>query len=106
MKPYNEIIQRDNEVKSLITAFKTIVNKQEISDSLAKKTVSDGLKNNSSVLKDFYGEDEPEFVTASCISFGMLHFMEEDFYIVKEVLGYNYILELLNNSKRYIKIIN
>ncbi|MBZ9624389.1 hypothetical protein G9F71_016170 [Clostridium sp. FP2] len=89
----------------LMNVFKTIINKEETANILANKTVTKGIEENSPVLQHFYGEDEPAIVTASCISFGLINFMAEDFYTVKEVLGYNYVLKLLHGTKNFISIV-
>jgi len=72
---------------------------------LANETVTKGIKVNSTALKHFYGSDEPSFITESCISFGLLHYMSEDFYTVKEVLGFNYVLKILLNANSFIDIV-
>lgn len=93
----------DKETINVMNNFKTIMNKQVIADRLAKETVKKGLKENSKVFKHYYSGDEPEFITMSCISFGLMHLMEEDFYVIKEILGYNYVIKLLKNSKTFIR---
>lgn len=95
----------DSEIKKLMDTFKSIVNKEETANILANKTVTKGLEENSSVLQHFYAEDEPAIVTESCISFGLLNCMPEDFYTVKEVLGYNYVLKLLLSRNSFISIL-
>lgn len=99
------MFELDKETNKIMTIFKTIEEKQNVADSLAKFTVKSGLVKKSTVLQHYYGEDEPDFIKVSCISFGLIHLMEEDFYIVKEVLGYDIVLSYLKVRKKYINII-
>lgn len=95
----------DKETEKLMKLFKTVSNKQEVADKIAEMTVNTGINTNSKVFQHYYGEYEPEFVTMTCISFGLMHMMPEDFYIMKEVLGYNYVYEFLYNQDRYLNIV-
>ncbi len=95
----------DGENNRLINVFKNITDKNEIANILANETVTKGLKVNSTILRHFYGIDEPSFITESCICFGLLHYMAEDFFTVKEILGYKYVLRLLLNENRFISIV-
>ncbi len=94
----------DKNTIRIIRKFKTTINNEIIADRLAKETVEKGLKEDSRVFKRYYGDDEPDFIIMSCISFGLVNFMEEDFYVVKEVLGYEYVINILNKSS-YLKVV-
>lgn len=98
-------IAKDSETKKLVNVFKTVMDKEGIANILADKTITKGLEINSAVLKHFYGEEESSLITISCISFGLVHNMKEDFYIVKKILGYNYMMKLLQKSTRFISLI-
>jgi len=88
-------VTMDSQTKKLMAIFKTVVDKEETANILAKRTVTEGLKQNSIVLKDFYDEKEPAHITSTCISLGLINYILEDFYTVKQVLGFNYVLRLL-----------
>jgi len=88
-------VTMDSQTKKLMAIFKTIVDKEETANILAKRTVTEGLKQNSFVLKHFYDEKEPAHITITCISLGLINYILEDFYTVKQVLGFNYVLRLL-----------
>ncbi|WP_279145595.1 hypothetical protein [Clostridium tyrobutyricum] len=96
----------DKETIKLMRMFKNVRTKQEIADSLAKETVAKGIKDKSQVFEYYYGDIEPEFVIMSCISFGLMQFMSEDFYVVKEVLGFDYVYDILNKSEKCMKLIS
>ena len=96
----------DIETSKLIRLFKRIKEKKVVADSLSALTVKIGLEGQSAVLKHYYDGNEPDFITASCISFGLQHLMEEDFYIVKEVLGYDIVLSHLDKRKKYLEVVN
>ena len=81
------------------------MNKEAVANILADETVTKGLEENSTVLKHFYSEDEPSIITSSCISFGLLNYMVEDFYTVKVVLGYNYVMKLLLGRNSFINVV-
>jgi len=91
-------VTTDSEAKKLVDIFKTVMNKEETANILAKKTVTEGLKQNSTVLKHFYDENEPAYITSTCISLGLINYILEDFYTIKEVLGFNYVLRLLETK--------
>jgi len=95
----------DQETKNIMKIFKTIEEKQSIADMLSELTVKIGIEINSKVLRHFYGTDEPDFVIASCISFGLLNLMEEDFYIVKEIISYKIVVSFLKSKKRYLETV-
>ena len=95
----------DKNTEKLMKMFKTISNKQGVADQIAEMTVNIGIKNKSEVFQHFYGTQEPEFVTMTCISFGIMNMMPEDFYIVKEVLGYDYVYNFFDEQDKYLKII-
>lgn len=95
----------DKETIIIMKNFKTVINKQIIANRLAKETVEKGLKENSKVLKHYYDKNEPADVTVACISFGLMQLMEEDFYIIKEVLGYDYIMNILDNTDNFLKLV-
>lgn len=67
MKNINSNFIFDKEVKYFMTAFKTIINKEEVAEELASLTVKNGRKSKNIILKHFYGDDEPEFIIMSCI---------------------------------------
>jgi len=94
----------DKNTLRIIRNFKTAINREMIAERLAKETVEKGLKEESRIFKRYYGDDEPEFMLMSCITFGLVNFMEEDFYIVKEVLGYEYVINILNKFS-YLKVV-
>jgi hypothetical protein len=96
----------DQETNQIMRIFKTIKEKQKVADMLSELTVKVGLEKKSKVLRHYYGTDEPDFVTASCICFGLLNFMEEDFFIVKEVLSYKIVVAFLNGKKKYSEIVS
>ena len=93
----------EKETKKIMMSFKTIKNKQQIADILAYQTVDKGRKEKSKILFKYYMNDEPDFVTISCISFGLINLMEEDFYIIKEVLGYEYIINFLDEQDKFLQ---
>jgi len=95
----------DQKTNKKIIVFKTIEEKQSVADTLSELTVKIGLEKESKVLLHYYGADEPDFVTASCISFGLMNLMEEDFYIVKEVMSYKIVLNFLKSKKRYLEVV-
>lgn len=95
----------DKNTIKIINAFKTVINKQKVADRLATETVKKGLREKNPVFVKFYGKNEPEFVTITCISFGLMQLIHEDFYIIKEVLGYDYVINVLNKSSRFLRII-
>lgn len=95
----------DQETNNILMIFKTIEEKQSVADMLSELTVKIGLQKNSKVLRHYYGIDEPKFVIASCISFGLLNLMEEDFYIIKEVISYKVVLNFLKSKKRYLELV-
>ena len=99
------MFELDKETNKIIRIFKTIEEKQSLADALSKLTVKVGFEKESKVLRHYYAADEPDFITASCISFGLINLMEEDFYIVKEVLGYKRVLPFLDKKKKYIEIV-
>ncbi|MBU3200292.1 hypothetical protein LL037_18600 [Clostridium estertheticum] len=92
-------VTMDSETKTLMSIFKTVVDKEETANILANRTVAEGLKQNSVVLKHFYDENEPAHITSTCISLGLINYMLEDFYTIKEVLGFNYVLRLLETRR-------
>lgn len=100
-----EVISRDKETLHMLSTFKTIKDKQNIADILAEKTVTAAYKSNNSVFMYYYGHMETDFLIKSCISLGLLNDVIEDFYIVKEVLGYSYVLKILRNADNYISVI-
>lgn len=99
------MFELDNETNKIMKIFKTIEEKKIVADELSELTVKHGLEEKSSVLSHFYPDNEPDFITASCISFGLLNLMEEDFYIVKEVLSYDLVMSYLDKKKKYIKMV-
>lgn len=100
-----ETLQNDKETLHIMNIFKTVKNKQNTADTLAEKAVAAGLENNNPTFLHYYGDITPDFAIKACISFGLLKFMIEDFYVIKEVLGYNYVLKLLKNADVYITVI-
>jgi|GEM_PF-2229367 len=105
MKKTNLNLDFDKEVKHFMTAFKTVIDKEKVAEEFASLTVKNGRKSKNIILKHFYGDDEPEFIIMSCISFGLVNFMIEDFYVVKEVLGYKYVNDMLRESSTYLKVV-
>ncbi|WP_291637741.1 hypothetical protein [Clostridium sp.] len=99
------MFELDNETNKIMRIFKTIEDKQSVADSLSKLTVKIGLEKKSSLLSHYYGEDEPDFIKVSCISFGLINLMEEDFYIIKEVLGYRIVFDFLKGKIKYLEIL-
>ncbi|MBU3217799.1 hypothetical protein LL033_09990 [Clostridium estertheticum] len=95
----------DQETKDIMIIFKTIEEKQIIADMLSVIVVKIGLERESSMLFHYYGKDQPDFVISACIALGLINMMEEDFYIVKEVMGYKIVMNFLKSKKRFLKIV-
>lgn len=95
----------DNETNKIMMIFKTIEDKKSVADTLSELTVKIGLEKGSTVLRHYYGTDEPDLITASCISFGLINLMEEDFYVVKEVLSYRVVFDFLKHKIKYLGIV-
>jgi len=99
------MLKFDKEVIKFIRMYKTINDKQFVADKLADLTVTKGLQSKNPIFKKFYGDDEPDFIIMSCISFGLVNFMEEDFYVVKEVLGFELVRKIINKEDRFIRLV-
>lgn len=93
----------DRQTNNLINIFKTVIAKDEVANLLAKQAVKTGTKQKSKAFIEFYGDIESDHIKFDCIIFGLMHYMEEDFYVIKEVLTYSYVLNILEKSNRYIR---
>ena len=99
------MFETDNETNRIIMIFKTIEDKQSVADTLSALTVKVGLEKDSTVLRHYYETDESDLITASCINFGLINLMEEDFYVVKEVLGHKIVFDFLKGKIKYFEIV-
>ena len=95
----------DQETNKIMMIFKTVEEKQIVASMLSEITVKIGLERKSPILFYYYGKNEPDFVTASCINLGLLNLMAEDFFIVKEVMGYKIVMNFLKSKERFLKIV-
>jgi len=95
----------DKETNNKMIIFKTIQEKQIIADMLSEIVVKIGSERESLVLMHYYGKDQPDFVISACIALGLLNLMEEDFYIVKEVMSYKIVMNVLKSKKRFLEIV-
>jgi N-acetylneuraminic acid mutarotase len=93
----------DYQTKNLIRIFKTITEKKEVAYLLSEQTVRTSTQQQSKIFNNFYGDIESDHIKFDCIVFGLMNCMVEDFYVVKEVLTYDYVLNILEKANRYIK---
>ena len=99
------MFELDKETTKIMRIFKTIEEKESVADTLSNLTVKIGLEKGSTVLRHYYGKNEPDLVISSCICFGLINLMQEDFYVVKEVLGSETVCSILNDNKKYIEML-